>query len=110
MSLPPVMWQNLMATVWVRPVAVNQAEVAAANAVAEAGVIAAEYAEAPAVTMLKVVGVDLTSIGRIGGWRTGRDGYCPRGRSGSSLPQADHCGEQDRGRNSRSAIQSLPPM
>jgi NAD(P)H-nitrite reductase large subunit len=45
------------------PVAVSQAEVAAANAVAEDAV--ATYIETPPVTMLKVAGIDLTSIGRI---------------------------------------------
>lgn len=47
------------------PVAVSQAEVAAANAVAPATVNAATYTDIVPVTMLKVVGVDLTSIGRI---------------------------------------------
>lgn len=47
------------------PVAVSQAEVAAANAVAAPGADLAAYEEAPPVTMLKVVGVDLTSMGRI---------------------------------------------
>ncbi|MCB0126068.1 MAG: FAD-dependent oxidoreductase, partial [Caldilineaceae bacterium] len=47
------------------PIAVSQAEVAAANAVAEGGVVAASYTEIAPVTMLKVVGIDLTSIGRI---------------------------------------------
>jgi len=47
------------------PVAVSQAEVAATNAVAGPGATPATYTETPPVTMLKVVGVDLTSIGRI---------------------------------------------
>ncbi len=47
------------------PVAVSQAEVAAANAVAAAGAAVATYTESPPVTMLKVVGIDITSIGRI---------------------------------------------
>ena len=47
------------------PVAVSQAEVAAANAVAENGVAVATYVETAPVTMLKVVGIDITSIGRI---------------------------------------------
>ncbi|MEZ4725988.1 MAG: FAD-dependent oxidoreductase [Caldilineaceae bacterium] len=47
------------------PVAVSQAETAAANAVAPAGANPATYTEVVPVTMLKVVGVDLTSIGRI---------------------------------------------
>lgn len=46
------------------PVAVAQAEVAAANAVAEVGTTEATYEEIVPVTMLKVVGIDLTSIGR----------------------------------------------
>lgn len=47
------------------PVAVTQAEVAAANAVAENGITAASYVETAPVTMLKVAGIDITSIGRI---------------------------------------------
>jgi NADPH-dependent 2,4-dienoyl-CoA reductase/sulfur reductase-like enzyme/ferredoxin len=47
------------------PVAVSQAEVAANNAVAAPGALASTYEEAPPVTMLKVVGIDLTSVGRI---------------------------------------------
>jgi nitrite reductase (NADH) large subunit len=47
------------------PVAVGQAEVAAANAVAAPGTEAVAYTETPPVTMLKVVGIDVTSIGRI---------------------------------------------
>jgi len=47
------------------PVAVSQAETAAANAVAPVGANPATYTEVVPVTMLKVVGVDLTSIGRI---------------------------------------------
>ncbi len=47
------------------PVAVSQAEVAAANAVAENGIAVATYVETAPVTMLKVVGIDITSIGRI---------------------------------------------
>jgi NAD(P)H-nitrite reductase large subunit len=47
------------------PVAVGQAEVAAANAVMAPDTAAATYAETPPVTMLKVAGIDLTSIGRI---------------------------------------------
>jgi len=47
------------------PVAVSQAEVAAANAVAENGIAVANYVETAPVTMLKVVGIDITSIGRI---------------------------------------------
>ncbi|MCW5845450.1 MAG: FAD-dependent oxidoreductase [Caldilinea sp.] len=47
------------------PVAVSQAEVAAANAVAENGIATASYVETAPVTMLKVVGIDITSIGRI---------------------------------------------
>ena len=47
------------------PVAISQAEVAAANAVAENGAIASTYVETPPVTMLKVVGIDITSIGRV---------------------------------------------
>ncbi len=46
-------------------VAVSQAEVAAANAVAEAGVVGATYVETPPATILKVAGIDVTSIGRI---------------------------------------------
>jgi nitrite reductase (NADH) large subunit len=46
------------------PVAVSQAEVAAANAVALPNATPLLYKESPPVTMLKVVGVDLTSIGR----------------------------------------------
>lgn len=47
------------------PVAVSQAEVAANNAVAGLNAPIATYTEMPPVTMLKVVGVDLTSMGRI---------------------------------------------
>jgi hypothetical protein len=47
------------------PVAVSQAEVAAANAVAAPGAASATYTRTPPVTMLKVVGIDVTSIGRI---------------------------------------------
>ena len=47
------------------PVAIGQAEVAAANAVAENGAIASTYVETPPVTTLKVVGIDITSIGRV---------------------------------------------
>ncbi|MEZ4867291.1 MAG: FAD-dependent oxidoreductase [Caldilineaceae bacterium] len=47
------------------PVAVSQAEVAAANAVAAPEAALATYTETPPVTMLKVVGIDVTSIGRI---------------------------------------------
>ncbi|HMN29902.1 MAG TPA: hypothetical protein PKE45_17250, partial [Caldilineaceae bacterium] len=47
------------------PVAVGQAEVAAANAVASAEATSATYTETPPVTMLKVAGIDITSIGRI---------------------------------------------
>ena len=47
------------------PVAVSQAETAAANAVAPINVAPATYSEIVPVTMLKVVGVDLTSIGQI---------------------------------------------
>jgi len=47
------------------PVAVSQAEVAANNAVAGLNAPISTYTEMPPVTMLKVVGVDLTSIGRI---------------------------------------------
>ena len=47
------------------PVAVSQAEVAAANAVAEPGLVGATYLETPPATMLKVAGIDITSIGRI---------------------------------------------
>ncbi|MEZ4868330.1 MAG: FAD-dependent oxidoreductase [Caldilineaceae bacterium] len=47
------------------PVAVSQGEVAAANAVAPTGTAPQSYQEIIPVTMLKVVGVDLTSIGRI---------------------------------------------
>jgi NAD(P)H-nitrite reductase large subunit len=46
-------------------VAVSQAETAAANAVAPLNAAPATYTEIVPVTMLKVVGVDLTSIGRI---------------------------------------------
>lgn len=46
------------------PVAVSQAEVAAANAVAVDTTAEESYTEIVPVTMLKVVGVDLTSIGR----------------------------------------------
>ncbi len=48
------------------PIAVGQAEVAAAGAVAPAGQADKTYSEIVPVTMLKVVGVDLTSIGVIG--------------------------------------------
>ena len=44
------------------PVAVSQAEVAAANAVSNNGL--ETYSEIVPVTMLKVVGIDITSIGR----------------------------------------------
>ncbi|MBK8046905.1 MAG: FAD-dependent oxidoreductase [Anaerolineales bacterium] len=47
------------------PVAVSQAEVAANNAVAAPDAPAATYTETPPVTLLKVVGIDLTSVGRI---------------------------------------------
>ncbi|MFN8490657.1 MAG: FAD-dependent oxidoreductase [Caldilineaceae bacterium] len=47
------------------PVAVSQAEVAANNAVAGPNAPISLYTEMPPVTMLKVVGVDLTSMGRI---------------------------------------------
>lgn len=47
------------------PVAVSQAEVAAANAVAAPGTVAATYQETPPVTILKVAGIDLTSVGQI---------------------------------------------
>jgi nitrite reductase (NADH) large subunit len=47
------------------PVAVSQAETAAANAVAPLDATLATYRELVPVTMLKVVGVDLTSIGQI---------------------------------------------
>jgi nitrite reductase (NADH) large subunit len=47
------------------PVAVSQAETAAANAVASLHTTLATYRDLVPVTMLKVVGVDLTSIGRI---------------------------------------------
>ncbi len=47
------------------PVAVSQAETAAANAVASLNTAPATYKEIVPITMLKVVGVDLTSIGRI---------------------------------------------
>ncbi|MEZ4660861.1 MAG: FAD-dependent oxidoreductase [Caldilineaceae bacterium] len=46
-------------------VAVSQAEVAAAGAVSPAGAAEERYTEIVPVTMLKVVGVDLTSIGQI---------------------------------------------
>ncbi len=45
------------------PVAVNQAEVAAANAVSKT--LTEVYSEIVPVTMLKVVGIDLTSFGQI---------------------------------------------
>lgn len=47
------------------PVAVSQAEIAAASAVAGAGVSINDYIESAPVTMLKVAGIDVTSIGRI---------------------------------------------
>ena len=47
------------------PVAVSQAETAAVNAVAPLTATPATYRESVPVTMLKVVGVDLTSIGQI---------------------------------------------
>ncbi len=47
------------------PISVSQAEVAAANAVADENLVAATYSEMAPVTMLKVVGIDLTSIGQI---------------------------------------------
>jgi NAD(P)H-nitrite reductase large subunit len=47
------------------PVAVSQAETAAANAVTPLTATPATYRESVPVTMLKVVGVDLTSIGQI---------------------------------------------
>ncbi|MCB0100142.1 MAG: FAD-dependent oxidoreductase, partial [Caldilineaceae bacterium] len=46
-------------------VAVNQAEVAAAGAVSLAAAAQEQYTEIVPITMLKVVGVDLTSIGQI---------------------------------------------
>jgi len=47
------------------PVAVSQAEIAAAGAVAGPGVSLANYIESAPVTMLKVAGIDVTSIGSI---------------------------------------------
>ena len=47
------------------PIAVSQAEVAAASVIAADGQGEKAYAEIVPVTMLKVVGIDLTSIGRI---------------------------------------------
>ena len=64
------------------PVAVSQAEVAAANAVAEPGAEPAAYVETPPVTMLKVAGIDLTSIGRVQARGRSRD----QSRGGGCTP------------------------
>ncbi|MFN8443255.1 MAG: FAD-dependent oxidoreductase [Caldilineaceae bacterium] len=47
------------------PVAVSQAEVAAASAVAAPDTALTDYQESAPVTMLKVAGIDVTSVGRI---------------------------------------------